>query len=485
MRAPNLRVHDLQLPVDEAAETLSAIRSGEIDALVVSSPDEPPRVFLLRGADEARVNEALRAEIVERSRLAEELSRKADELATADRRKDEFLSMLAHELRNPLSPILTSVEMLRVAGKADPMIERYRTIIERQTRNLTRLVDDLLDVSRITRGTIVLRPRPSDLAALVTSAIDAARPQIEGLGHALTVSLPREHVEIHVDPTRFEQVLVNLLNNAAKYTDPGGAISLSAEILDETVTLRVRDNGVGIPPDLLPHVFELFVQGERSLARSQGGLGIGLTLVKSLVELHGGAVEARSEGQGKGTELIVRLPLTAERISTLTPVPRPRSPGPAPESDDGTSVDEEAAPRATAPSAPIHVLVVEDNVDAAESLVELLELWGLGVRWVADGEAAVREAREHPPQIALIDIGLPGIDGFQVARRIRDLPTAAPPLLVGLTGYGQRADRDHAAQAGFDHYLVKPLDADVLQRILERASLLRPAPLPASGAAPP
>lgn len=469
-----LRVHDLQLPIDEATEMLAAIRTGEIDALVVSAPDEPPRVFLLKGADEARVNEALRAEIAERARLAEELSRKAEELAAADRRKDEFLSMLAHELRNPLSPILTSVEMLRRLGREDPKVERYRAIIERQTRNLTRLVEDLLDVSRITRGTITLRPRPADLATLVRSAVEAARPQIEASEHALSISLPERPIEISVDPTRFEQVLVNLLNNAAKYTERGGAIALTAEVLGDTLTLRVRDNGVGIPSDLLPHVFDLFVQGKRSLARSQGGLGIGLTLVRSLVDLHGGTVEVRSDGPGKGTEVVVRMPLQAvEQVSSLTPVPDPRETGKIAALKVGARAP--VGDVSTADGASIRVLVVEDNVDAAESLVELLEHWGFDVQWVKDGEAAVRAADEHRPHVSLVDIGLPGIDGFQVARGIRALTLSRPPLLVGLTGYGQRADREQGAQAGFDHYLVKPLDADMLQGILQRASLF-PAP---------
>lgn len=296
--------------------------------------DELEARVVARTAEIVRVNAALRSEIAERTRLTEELQRKAEELVLADQRKDEFLSMLAHELRNPLAPIVTATEILRQIGRGDPAIERNRNVIERQARNLTRLVDDLLDASRITRRSITLRLQACELGSVVQNAVEAARPLVDAAGHSLVVSVPREPVELVIDPTRFEQVLVNLLNNAAKYTEPGGDIALTASVVDDHLVIRVRDSGVGIAPDLLPHVFDLFVQGQRSLARSQGGIGIGLTLVKNLVEMHGGTVEAHSAGVGQGTEMIVQVPLVASQRDSrpsgqeLPPVGRALRPGP-------------------------------------------------------------------------------------------------------------------------------------------------------------
>lgn len=441
---------------------LSALKAAEL-ALRLANDELEERVRT-RTAELERANEALRSEIAERTRLTEELRSTAEELVVADQRKDEFLALLAHELRNPLSPILTATEMLRMAGGAEQSLERYRSVIERQARNLTRLVDDLLDVSRITRRKITLQRQPVELRAVVESAVDAARPVIDGSHHRLEVRLPPEPVVLFADPTRFEQVLVNLLNNAAKYTEPGGRITLTAEVAGSEVAVRVRDTGVGIPPDLLPHVFDLFVQGKRSLARSQGGLGIGLTLVKNLVQMHGGKVEARSEGPGTGAEMTVRLPLGSERrespsSSTGAPARTERvDPGPA-----------RAAGGAEPQQSERRVLVVEDNPDVADGVVDLLTLWGYRVLAVSNGEDALRVAEELRPHAVIVDIGLPGIDGYEVARRLRRSPAVGKHLLlIGASGYGQEQDRRQGAEAGFDHYLVKPMSVDLVREILDR-----------------
>ncbi len=590
-----LRIHDLHLPFDEAQAVLAALRTGEVDAFVVSATDRPPTVFLLEGANDpyrllletlnegamtvaqdatilyankrlaelvarpheqvlgarltrflvptdaaaltemlaakpsnakremalvspggdvvpvmlslqivrgdpsgdpdafsivvtdltplkaaatalhrandelearvlarteeiARVNDMLRAQIAEGTRLAADL-------AAVDMRKNEFLSMLAHELRNPISPILTSAEMLRSAARADPSVERLRAVIERQARHLARLVDDLLDLSQITRGVIPLCVQTTELGILLDSVVSAAGPLIAAAGHELTVSSPEGSVHLRADPTRLEQVLVNLLNNAAKYTDRGGRIELSAEVSGDEVVLRVRDNGSGIDKELLPHVFDLFVQGKRPLARSQGGLGIGLTVVKRLVEMHGGRVEVRSDGAGHGTEVVLRLPILScapsiRSTNADAPLRAAALPGAA------LAGDPTKAPAS-------RILVVEDNEDSGEILADLLEAWGFDVRLVQNGEDALVAVAEYHPHAALIDVGLPGLDGLEVARRLRASETEeSAPLLIGLTGYGQQRDREAGAEAGFHHYLVKPLRTEVLRQIFDDASIL-------------
>ena len=307
----------------------------------------------------SRANDALRAQIAERERLEGELRRNAALLIEADRRKDEFLSMLAHELRNPLAPIVAAVEMIRLKVRGDAALDRYRAIIDRQAKNLARLVDDLLDVSRISRGSVTLRKERVELAAIVKRAVEAARPLVDGGRHQLTVSIPPDPVEVDVDPMRFEQVLVNLLNNAAKYTEPGGHIQLTAELDGGEVVIRVRDDGLGISAELLPRVFDLFVQGERSLDRAQGGLGIGLTLVKSLVAMHGGRVEAHSEGPRRGSEIVVRVPAAD---------PRPQV---EPVAEESVA----AAP----PRVSRKVLGVEDSADAAFVTTLLPGAWSVQV----------------------------------------------------------------------------------------------------------
>jgi PAS domain S-box-containing protein len=416
-------------------------------------------------------NDALRAEIAERTRLENELRQRADELVEADQRKDEFLSMLAHELRNPLAPLLSAAELLGHGSHDPAALERYRSLIERQVRNLTRLVDDLLDVSRITRRIVTLRTQLIALSDVVRSAVEASRSLIEARGHELVVSLPEDAVHVLVDPMRFEQVLVNLLNNAAKYTERGGRIHLSAENTEHDVVIRVRDNGVGIPRELLPRIFDLFVQGERSLDRSQGGLGIGLTLVKSLVEMHGGRIEAHSEGAGGGSEFVIYLPRPLggedKRPSSLEIAVEPVEALPAKGAVPSESGDPALSRR--------RVVVVEDNLDVMTALTELLELWGHDVQPASDGAEALRLAATFRPHIMLIDIGLPGMDGYEVARRLRRLASGSAmagdpverPTVIAITGYGQERHRNEGAEAGFDHYLVKPPDPAVLQKLLK------------------
>ncbi len=394
------------------------------------------------------VQEALRHrdESVEALRRSdEELRRRVEELAREDRRKDEFLAMLAHELRNPLAAISNAGHVLDQGGAADDRTRGLVAVIGRQIRHLSRLVDDLLDVSRFTRGKIELRKHPVELQPIVEGAVETTRPLLERHGHRLTVSLPVEPVVLEADATRIEQVLANLLNNAAKFTEPGGDIVLAVAIQAGEAVLTVRDNGPGIAPDLLPRIFDLFVQEDRSLVRSHGGLGIGLTLVRSLVERHGGRVEARSEGLGNGSEFIVHLPLL-QGAEPIAPVPVPAR----------TSAEPGAA----------RILLVEDNLDAADALAELLRMWGHEVDVVHDGASAVGKAGAARPDVVLLDIGLPGMDGYQVAGALRALPDLQEALLVALTGYGQEADRKRSAAAGFDHHLVKPVDLEELKRLV-------------------
>jgi signal transduction histidine kinase/DNA-binding response OmpR family regulator len=367
------------------------------------------------------------------------------EIQEANRRKDEFLAMLAHELRNPLAPILNAMHILRLGHGNGPALEQTRGMIERQVRNMVRLVDDLLDVSRITRGKIQLRKEIVDLPQAIARAVESTTPLLEARGHQLNVTLPPECLRLEADPTRLEQILANLLSNAAKYTEPGGRIELAAERGGDDVVLRVKDSGIGIAAEMLPHIFDLFMQAEGSLDRSQGGLGIGLTLVRRLVEMHGGRVQAFSDGLGQGSEFVVRLPALKEPSpKMLEPVTRARQ----------------------APARPMRVLVVDDNKDAAESLAILLGLEGHQVRICYDGPAALTCGGPWRPEVVLLDIGLPGIDGYEVARRLRAQDGTTGVLLVAITGYGQEEDRRRALEAGFDRHLTKPVDLTELRELL-------------------
>jgi signal transduction histidine kinase len=373
--------------------------------------------------------------------------RKAEEaLKDVNHRKDEFLAMLAHELRNPLAPIRNAAQILRAHSTGQPELEWARTIIERQTGHLVRLVDDLLDVSRMVRGKIVLKKSIVEVAELVQHAVDTSQPLIRARRHQLHVNFPPGSLTIEGDLTRLAQAVANLLNNAAKYTDEEGQIWLDVWVDGREVVLRVRDTGPGISRQLLPHVFDLFTQAERTLDRAQGGLGIGLTLVKLLVEMHGGTVEARNTDTGLGAEFIVRLPALLDvppaRIAHATPAP-----GPAVER-------------------PMRILVVDDNVDAADSIALLLTIDGFEAHSVHGAMAALDTVVSFKPDVVLLDIGLPVMDGYEVAQRLRSRIPIEQMRIVALSGYGQQADRERATRAGFDDYLVKPIEPTLLTEFL-------------------
>jgi len=367
-------------------------------------------------------------------------------LREADRRKDEFLAMLAHELRNPLAPIRNAVDLLSVVPVEQPELGWVRDLIGRQVEQLIRLVDDLLDVSRITRGKIQLRLQPVALDTIVAHAVETSRPAIEARRHTLTVSLPSPQIWLNADSARLAQTLSNLLNNAAKYTEEAGRIAISAERCGNDAVIRVRDNGVGIPPEMLSSVFDMFTQVDRSLDRSQGGLGIGLTLVRRLVELHGGRVTALSDGLRQGTEMVIQLPmLVTARL----------------EQSRGPAGDQRAAA-----AQPFRVLVVDDNCDAASALALLLRYAGHDVHLAHDGPAALAVMPKLQPHVVLLDIGLPRMDGYEVARQIRSQGSATQPVLIAVTGYGQEEDQRRSREAGFNFHLVKPVDLTVLTEAL-------------------
>jgi signal transduction histidine kinase/CheY-like chemotaxis protein len=367
------------------------------------------------------------------------------ELRNADRRKDEFLATLAHELRNPLAPIRNALHIMQLAGDDTATIEQARTMMERQLRQMVRLIDDLLDVSRITRGKLDLRKERVELSAVIGNAVDTTRPLIEAAGHSLTVSLPPHPVYLDADPMRLAQVFSNLLNNAAKYTDRGGRLWLTAAHDASDIVIHVRDTGIGIPSEALSTVFDMFAQVDRSLEKSQGGLGIGLTLVKRLVELHGGTVEARSEGPGKGSEFITRLPIVPARKT-----PRKLQ-------SDGVR---------SQPHMSCRILIADDNRDAAESMSMLLRMMGNEVRTVHDGFQAMEEASAFRPDVMLLDIGMPRMNGYDVARAIRAQRWGAGMLLVALTGWGQDDDKRRADEAGFDQHFTKPVNPAALERLI-------------------
>lgn len=385
----------------------------------------------------------------ERLSFISELEQRTAALAAANQRKDDFLAMLAHELRNPLAPLRNMLQVMRLRWAQDAAVQQARAVMERQVVHLVRLVDDLLDVSRITRGRIELRKESVDLGAMVRHTIEINQPYLTERRHELNVTLPATALLIEADAIRLEQILSNLLNNAAKYTDPGGRIGVSVAREGEQAVVRIRDNGVGIAAELLPRVFDLFTQGTRSLDRAQGGLGIGLTLVKKLVELHGGTVQASSAGPGQGSEFVVRL-----RLAACPP-------------QSGTS---SAAGDPVPATRALRLLVVDDNIDAAESLATLLRLAGHRVRTVYDGLTALQAVQEELPEVLLLDIGLPGLDGFQVAERLRQQASLGQVLLIAVTGYCQPEDRQKSQMAGFHSHLVKPVDPVELQRLLSDAA---------------
>jgi signal transduction histidine kinase len=393
------------------------------------------------------VERALAEDLAGRAAIALDNARLYRNVQEADRHKNEFLSMLAHELRNPLAPIRNAIQLLHQLNPVESGVIHLRDMIDRQVRHLTRLVDDLLDLSRITRGKIHLQIESVEAANIVARAVEMTRPLIDARKHELTTTLLPGPLYVRGDPIRLAQSISNLLNNAAKYTEEGGQIWLNVERRDDIATFRVRDNGIGIPRDMLSSIFELFKQVDRSLDRSQGGLGIGLTLVHKLIGMHGGRVEAFSGGPNQGSEFVVHLPIWHAEKAPLPP--------------DSTSM-----PSAASQPLRRRVLIVDDNIDAAHSLAMLMEVGGHEARLCYDGQTALMEAQKFQPEVVLLDIGLPGLDGLEVARRLRAMNLSPRPTLVALTGYGQNDDLRRSQEAGFDHHLVKPADPQTLIALL-------------------
>jgi signal transduction histidine kinase len=392
-------------------------------------------------------------ESIERARVERERAALLEAAEAANRAKDEFLAMLGHELRNPLAPIVTALHLMKLHG--DSSFERERTVIERQVTHLTRLVDDLLDVSRIARGKVELKRAAVDIADVVTRAVEVASPLLEERKHVLALDVPRSLV-VHGDAARLVQVVSNLLTNAGKYTPPGGHIEVSGRADGDDVVLCVRDDGMGIPHDMLPRIFDLFAQGPQSIDRARGGLGLGLTIARNLVELHGGRVDAMSEGPGKGSELVVRLPgARAGRPSAADPLAGGRAP---------SAGRWQRRPR---------ILVVDDNADAAEMLASVLDMDGCEVHVALDGPEALDLCHGQAFDAALLDLGLPVMDGYELADRLRALPQLCHARLVAVTGYGQDSDRRRTEAAGFHHHLVKPVDLAALRAIIASLPVAR------------
>ena len=438
-QAPRIPVVVLTGSKDEELGN-KAVQSGAQDYLIKGQVDAP------------LLGRALRYSM-ERGRIEEDLRRRVEQLAEMDRRKDEFLATLAHELRNPLAPIRNSLHILRMSGGSGPAAERVHEMIERQVSHMIRLVDDLMEVSRITRGKIELRRERVELAAVLRCAVETSRPAIDTARHQLAITLPSEPLILEADAVRLSQVIANLLNNAAKYTEEGGQIWLTARREEGEVVVSVRDTGLGIPADMLPRVFDMFAQVDRTLKRSQGGLGIGLTLARTLVEMHGGRMEARSGGPGQGSEFIARLPLAAQDAAADG---RPPAGGQQP-----------AGLRQQ------RVLVVDDNHDAADSLSILLKYLGADTHVVYDGRSALEAMRIYRPAVVFLDIGMPGMDGHEVAWQVRRAPEFRDVKLIAMTGWGQEEDRRRSKAAGFDHHLVKPVNADALQALLASVPVRR------------
>ncbi len=395
--------------------------------------------------DSARV--ALIREFASRASIAMENARLYTVVQEADRRKNEFLAMLAHELRNPLAPIRNAVHIMR-SGDVTPLTMNWaRDVIGRQADHMARLVDDLLDVSRIVQGKVVVKPERLQLAALVERALEGSSPRLAGRDQLLTVQLPDQEIELDGDAVRLAQVLGNLINNASKFSGPNAKIALTATYADGELRISVKDDGCGIAPAFLPHIFDLFAQDDQTLDRSQGGLGIGLTLVKHLVELHHGRVSAFSEGEGRGTEVVVTLPARLAAGVAAPPAEAAR----------------DAAVKAKAPG---RILVVDDLAASAETLMMLLEMEGFEVKVASEGMTALKIAEHFRPDVVLLDIGLPGMNGFEVAHHLRLQPASRDALLIALTGYGEAESRSRSAKAGFDFHMVKPADVDLLLSML-------------------
>jgi PAS domain S-box-containing protein len=395
-------------------------------------------------------------DLTAQKRLEDELRKRSDELVTANAHKDRFMAVLAHELRNPLAPVRNVAKLISQQTSGNPVLQQASAILDRQVRLMTQLVEDLLDAARIATGKVKLSKELVEACVVIQRAVDTARPLMEERKHRLTVTLPDQPIWLHADPTRLEQVLVNLLNNAAKYTEQGGQIWVAAERQDGRAVIRVRDTGIGIAPDMLARVFTLFTQGKSGLHPKQSGLGIGLSVARSLVQLHGGTIEVKSDGQGKGSEFVVRLPLLSGRPTEH--VERAEVPEPG--------------------MRPLRVLVVDDNADAADSLAILLRTGGHDARAEYTGVAAVQVAGEFRPDVVFVDLAMPVMDGLEVARRLRRQQDGGRLVLVAMTGYGQDTDREQTREAGFDSHLVKPVDYQQLQDLLAVLAEDRGGPLP-------
>jgi signal transduction histidine kinase len=436
-----------------------------------------------KGRELAAANRMLLGEVAERRRaearlseLAESLDRRVTErtrelqdsearLLDAHRRKDEFLATLAHELRNPLAPLRSAVELVKHGGVTPDKLDWAAGMMERQVRALVRLIDDLMDVSRINRGKIELKREPIALNEVMSEALETVRPLIDEARHELVVLLPDRQVVVDADRTRLAQALLNLLNNAVKYTDPGGRIEVGVLVEKGNAVITIRDSGIGIAPEHLEEVFQMFAQVESALTRSRGGLGIGLSLTRRLIEMHGGIVRASSDGVGQGSRFQISLPLSAAS---------------APAQDDAGAAALEPAPVG------LRILVADDNEDGGSALAALLEMMGHSVRLVGDGEAAVRECAQWNPEVALLDIGMPRLNGFDACRRIRAQPGGAARTMIALTGWGQPQDVRRSADAGFDQHLVKPIEVEALSALLgavadNRNQRLRPEPAAGQG----
>jgi CheY-like chemotaxis protein/two-component sensor histidine kinase len=430
----------------EANSTLQAEKTRELQALNQTLEAANTRL--------ADANRILQAEMAERERLEQALR-------AADRKKDEFLAMLAHELRNPLAPLRNALARLQRPGLSEEGTAQSLAMMTRQITLLSRLVDELIDISRITSGRIELMKEPVELQTIIDSALEVARPLIEQRGHRLSLTVPEHPVELGADRTRVAQVLSNLLHNAAKYTEPNGDISLTATTEADEVVITVRDSGIGIEPEMISSIFDMFMQVDRSFERSQGGLGIGLTLAQRLVELHGGRLEARSQGLGHGAEFTVRLPVThVERTAATQAQPARAEPQPA-----------------GAEKVNRRIIVADDNADYAESTAIILRMEGHEVHSAYDGMQTVELCEALRPEVVLLDIGLPKLNGYEAARRIRAMDGMDRALLVAISGWGQRRDRELAQAAGFDQHLVKPVDPDVLLQLIATRSPPERSPL--------
>ena len=424
----------------EHYETIRMAKDGHLlDISVTISPVRDERGVVIGASKVAR-------DVTLQKRIQRELQH-------ADERKNEFLAILAHELRNPLGPIRHAVKILRARTPNPDELSWATNIIDRQTEHMTRLVDDLLDVSRITRGTLELRRERVDVAAILKHVVEASSALLERNHHQLKVTAPSQPLYVEGDLTRLTQVVTNLLDNAAKYTDPGGKVWLSGEREGDMAVIRVKDSGIGIPSEMQPRIFDMFTQSVPSLERAQGGLGVGLALVERLVKLHGGTVTAYSAGAGQGSQFTIRLPVAQAQKAT------------AAERREATVGPAEIRCR---------VLVVDDNVDSVDSLAMLLRMMGHEVETASDGEAALQKAEAFHPDVAILDIGLPKVNGYDLAKQIRQRPWAKDTVLVALTGWGQAQHRRRSVEAGFNHHLTKPVEFDVLQQILAAADTCLP-----------